>query len=743
MSTETFKPIQTIRLGISRINEDGKPSFATITVDDLKHGIVVGSTGYGKTEIQKLIVSECIKNGHGFFIIDPHGGLAEFAAGLLASKNLDFIHIAPRLTMQMQKTVKLNPLDIDRERVNTVITQLKNLSEHWGQRLEAVLRNALLLVLSLPKEYRSINTLRRVVIDYEYLTSVLNRVSDKELHLFWEVTFPNYGPEAAASAYNKIDSLLTNPMVRAVVDTSIDTTESSTGLDFGEVVRNKQRVILDVSEIDYESASFIGSIAIMMLYSKVQRMSERRERKENPFFLIVDEAQQFAPDLREPLNMFRKFNIKMIMGTQSLSDKRIPFADEIIELTSLICAFKIGADTARLLKPVLHGSVREDMANMPKYRFSAYAGPDKNGVLTTIKMSLPAPYSIETEEGRAEILRAIEGSIDRHGVPLSIEKYLPTQREVQTKLSVTQHAVLCFLWKNGNSYPRQQLYDDLAKQLECEPDYIQYAVREIKNMGNFYLEVSDDTLVLVNIALSEYFMDIPRGQRGGGDKHSDVISRIATYFRQNYNYVIVDTGGGNIAKADVMVIPHRLSKDNKGTATLDWDYDNIKVFEVETDPVGHKEQVFKNFSKNYGIGYQVNFVVFSERDRGHVMNILTEKGIQPEQYRVWLVDELPEPQKYSGLRQEEVKVALSEFTATPVINTPEPEGIPQVDGDVYDHLKAQLKANPTDETIVERLRNLGFNVIKIEDGAKWRIRKKEHLGKNIDNEVVITRKKRE
>lgn len=716
--------VETMRLGIKKYTEDGKPVYAIIPTNEIKHAILVGATGYGKTETQKLIVSQCIKNQYGFLVIDPHGGLAEYTAALCASLGLDFIYISPRLTMQLGKTVKLNPLDIDRERVNTVITQLKNLSQHWGQRLEAVLRNALLLVLSLPKEFRNINVLRRVVIDQDFLTSILNRIVDKELHLFWEQTFPSYGPEAGASAYNKIDSLLTNPMVRAVVDTSLDVSDGNSGIDFGEVIRNKQIVILDLSEIDYESASFIGSIAIMMLYSKVQRMAERRERKENPFFLIVDEAQQFAPDLREPLNMFRKFNIKMVMGTQSLSDKRIPFADEIIELTNLVCAFKIGADTAKLLRPVLHPSVRDNMANMPKFQFSVYAGPEYNGVLTTSKMTLPEQYNTDTQEGKMNVMRSIEASIDKHGVMLSMEKYLPRQREVQTKLTVLQHGILCYLWNNGFSSDRQELYDKLAHELEVEPKDVQYAMREIERMGVMYLENSGDTVALLNTAKSEYFLDVPRGQRGGGDKHSEVIGQIANYFRQQYNYVIVDTGGTNQSKADVLVIPYRMNLENK---SLEWDYDNIRVFEVETDPVGHKEQVFKNWSKNYSIGYQVNFAVFNERDRGHVMNILTEKGIQSEQYRVWLVSELPQPAKYAGMDKLQ---EVSNITATP-----EPVDI-QHDL-TYDELKAKLRANPTDETIVEKLRSMGFDVRKIDDGRKWRIRKD-----NIDNEVVITRKKR-
>lgn len=729
--------LDTMRIGVKRYTPEGKPVYALMPTVEIKHALGVGATGHGKTEFQKLIASECVRLGYGLLAIDPHGGLAQYLAALLAAKGLDFVYIAPRLTMQLGKTVKLNPLDIDRERVNTVITQIKNLSTHWGQRLEAVLRNALLLVLSLPREFRNINVVRRVVIDQEFLATLLNRLADKELHLFWEQTFPSYGPEAGASAYNKIDSLLTNPMVRAVVDTSLDVSEDNPPIDFGDIVRNKQRVILDLSEIDYESASFIGSIAIMMLYSKVQRMAERRERKENPFFLIVDEAQQFAPDLREPLNMFRKFNIKMVLGTQSLSDKRIPFADEIIELTNLVCAFKIGADTAKLLRPVLHASVRDNMANMPKFQFSAYAGPEYNGVLTTKRMTLPPEYDPDTEQGKANIMKAISDSIDRHGVTLSMEKYLPRQREVQTKLTVLQHGILCYLWNNGFASERQELYDRLAHELELESKDVQYALREIERMGVMYLENSGDTVALLNTAKSEYFLDVPRGQRGGGDKHSEVIGQIANYFRQKYNYVIVDTGGTNQSKADVLVIPHRMNPETK---VLEWDYDNIRVFEVETDPVGHKEQVFKNWSKNYGIGYQVNFVVFNERDRGHVMNILTEKGIQSEQYRVWLVSELPQPAKYAGLDKELVVEQTKGFISE---NKQVFEALEKpVVSDDYDSLKAQLRANPNDETIVNKLISMGFDVRKIEDGAKWRIRKKDHFGKNIDNEVVITRKKR-
>ena len=685
---------------------------AMIPIADLTHMLLVGSSGYGKTESLKLIAEECTVKDFGYVMVDPHGGLARDAVAILRSQgktNDDYIYIAPRLAKEYESVVKINPLDIDPEMVNVFVDQLKHIyASSWGERLEAILRNSLLALMSLGREYQNLDSLRRFIVDDAFRESILPKIVDKGLRSFFQDVYPNYARDASAAAYNKLDRLLANPLVRAVFDTSsipIDGGEIKL-VDFGEAVRQKKKIIVDLSSIDEGSAAFVGGIILMMIFSAVRRMADRIENKANPYFVLLDEAQYFAPVLRELLNMFRKFNVKIVMATQTLSEKQIPFASEIIELTSTICCFRAGRETVRPIRDLLTmGRIRnpeEDMPKLEPYTFVVYSrgNPPTKGILRTKVRTLTADYNTSTAEGKQKVITVIRENILKNGTQIAKDLFISTQREIEIKLGFTDYATLSTLFKNGNAMTRNELYSKMLMEYEITNSDARESLYRL--LSSYYIQMNGEDIVITPIAIAEFFSyDINSSNRVGSDRHVDVIMRIAFAYREQSFYPIIDDGKTMKPKADVTIIPFKRTQKDKKTVEFEWDYDNIFVFEVETNPGAHEEQVYKNFTKSFKKGFRVNFAVFSESDRGVIYNIMKNNNVPTEQFRVWLIDELPKPSEYFGKGQ------------TPIQSKPSTE---------KDALIKRVKNNYKDTDAIDQLTNAGYTITIDEQDSIVKIR---------------------
>ena len=685
---------------------------AMIPIADLTHMLLVGSSGYGKTESLKLIAEECTVKDFGYVMVDPHGGLARDAVAILRSQgktNDDYIYIAPRLAKEYESVVKINPLDIDPEMVNVFVDQLKHIyASSWGERLEAILRNSLLALMSLGREYQNLDSLRRFIVDDAFRESILPKIVDKGLRSFFQDVYPNYARDASAAAYNKLDRLLANPLVRAVFDTSsipIDGGEIKL-VDFGEAIRQKKKIIVDLSSIDEGSAAFVGGIILMMIFSAVRRMADRIENKANPYFVLLDEAQYFAPVLRELLNMFRKFNVKIIMATQTLSEKQIPFASEIIELTSTICCFRAGRETVRPIRDLLTmGRIRnpeEDMPKLEPYTFVVYSrgNPPTKGILRTKVRTLMAEYNTSTAEGKRNVITIIRENILKNGTQIAKDLFISTQREIEVKLGFTDYATLSTLFKNGNAMTRNELYSKMLMEYEITNSDARESLYRL--LSSYYIQMNGEDIVITPIAIAEFFSyDINSSNRVGSDRHVDVIMRIAFAYREQSFYPIIDDGKTMKPKADVTIIPFKRTQKDKKTVEFEWDYDNIFVFEVETNPGAHEEQVYKNFTKSFKKGFRVNFAVFSESDRGVIYNIMKNNNVPTEQFRVWLIDELPKPSEYFGKGQ------------TPIQSKPSTE---------KDALIKRVKNNYKDTDAIDQLTNAGYTITIDEQDSIVKIR---------------------
>jgi len=135
-------------------------------------------------------------------------------------------------------------------------------------------------------------------------------------------------------------------------------------------------------------------------------------------------------------------------------------------------------------------------------------------------------------------------------------------------------------------------------------------------------------------AISTFFVDVPRGRRGGGTRHTAMLSYMLDRLRAEGNFCIPDLGteapkkrGGEYETKELPdIIVYPLVREENGTHPWRWNTPARYAIEIETDPLDHREHVIHNWRKCRAFGMPVIFVVDDEEAALKTAQILHEAG---------------------------------------------------------------------------------------------------------------------
>ncbi len=347
--------------------DDYRDKFFVLPSDSRVHTLIMGETGSGKSETLKLLMYQNILRDEGFMLIDPHGMLAKEVNELCKRTISNYDDKVIYIDIE-HSDAKINPMevkDVDREHIMLIsfINALKNLYDYsWGDRLETILRNALLLIMTADPPC-TLSKLAKALMDIKYRGSLIKGCGSREMQDFWYGVFPNYARDAFTAVYNKLDKLLSIASVRSIFDC-----EEST-IDIGELVKQNKIVIISLASVIADDIiRFLGSLFIHILYVN----AKSGVALDNKYYLYIDEAQlisKFA--IREVLNAFRKFNISITLATQTINAFDKDVQKEIPALCRTIMLFRCDMDTAEQFAYLFSVS-KENIYSLPLHYFYFY-----------------------------------------------------------------------------------------------------------------------------------------------------------------------------------------------------------------------------------------------------------------------------------------------------------------------------------------------------------------------------------
>jgi hypothetical protein len=639
------------QLDILGYSNDGKKAYG-IYSDDRVHIAIFGETGAGKTVTIGQLVYQNIQRREGFMIIDPHGDLAREVLAAIPDDMKDrVIYINAASSQWFNRTVKINPLEcksaMDRHVVAmNFVNSLKNMYyRSWGDRLEAILRNCVNAIVELP-EGATLWDLSKLISSPKYLAEVTRIVQSPGTKNFLLNVFPNYKKDAGSAAYNKLDKILTTPLVAAMFDSKKSSFDMGNAMDEGMIV------IADLSSgMSDDIANFVGSILLNKVYVEAMRRVDVERKDRKPFYLYVDEAHRFsAEELQSLLTTVRKFNVKVTLASQTINNFPPDIQKSFGALCKTIILFKSDLATAKAFEtvmPVTHEEVTSLSLNT--FAFYSQAQPPVTGIAVT-KLVLEKNSAVDDwKEERARY------SAEKFGTEVSMDKYVPVTRKAGMVPDWLPIDIKVVYLLRTMKMTKASLYGELVKhcgERDIDPELLdkslealrlahivkkQYILEEGTEQELFELEYS---------AYNLFFNTSMIGARTGKEKHRAAIIYLAESFWNSLTYCRMDLGESHEQLPDLVVVNevqwYEESEDGNNRKVKRHDlstWGEAVAIEVETDPVHREEQVVENYNKNREQGLKVQYVVFQEKDMDTIRRFLTEKrGIPADTYSISIMD---------------------------------------------------------------------------------------------------------
>ena len=327
--------------------------FGMLRGDRSRHVYIIGQTGAGKSGLLELFALSDIYHNQGYAIVDPHGDFAVNNMKFIpASRVKDVIYFNPADTAF---PLGFNPLEVTDQSQKTnisseVIGVLKRMfGESWGPRLEYILRYTILALLDRPET--TMLDITRMLTDKKFRKQTLEYCQDTVVLNFWKVEFASWNDkfvaEAIAPVLNKVGAFTANPVIRNIIGQPKSTFNIREIMDEGKIL------IVNLSKglIGEDNAGILGSFIVTKIQLAAMSRSDIPDIKDRrPFFLYVDEFQNFATDsFATILSEARKYGLNLTVANQYISQMTETVRDAVFGNVGTMITFRVSADDAPIL----------------------------------------------------------------------------------------------------------------------------------------------------------------------------------------------------------------------------------------------------------------------------------------------------------------------------------------------------------------------------------------------------------
>lgn len=419
--------------------------FGMLRYDRSRHVYIIGQTGAGKSGLLELFALSDIFHNQGYAIIDPHGDFAINNMKFIPGSRLnDVIYFNPADTAY---PLGFNPLEVTNPNQKTnisseIIGVLKRIfGDSWGPRLEYILRYTILALLDRPEA--TMLDITRMLTDKEFRKETLTYCRDTVVLQFWNVEFASWNDkfvaEAIAPVLNKVGAFTANPIIRNIIGQPKSTFNIRQIMDEGKIL------IVNLSKglIGEDNAAILGSFLVTKIQLAAMSRSDIPDvRDRRPFYLYVDEFQNFATDsFATILSEARKYGLNLTVANQYISQMSDTVRDAVFGNVGTMISFRVSADDAPILAKQFEPNFESiDLLQMHNRNFvvNMVIGGEKTPAFSARTLELPpsqadnTPHIIEHSRRMYSRNREdIEKEIDAAIKPVRNQKKQPAKPQPQ------------------------------------------------------------------------------------------------------------------------------------------------------------------------------------------------------------------------------------------------------------------------------------------------------------------------
>ncbi len=339
--------------------------------DRRRHMYVIGKSGTGKSTLLANMIINDLKHNKGLAVVDPHGDLIETVLNYIPRHRInDVIVLDPADT---HSVVKLNLFEggslVHRELIASGIVAIfqKMYANSWGPRLEYILRNSLLTLLSTDAKLEDV---LRILTDPKYRAKIVAGMDDQVLKNFWEAEFnpmqERLRTESIAPILNKVGQFVTSPLIRNVVNTN------TSSFDIEQVMNEGKILLVNVSQgkLGEDNMSLLGAMIITKIQLAAMNRVYMAEKDRKDFYLYIDEFQNFATtSFIKILSEARKYRLNLVLANQYMAQIPEEVKDAIFGNAGSMVSFILGAGDADYMQKEFGGKYsQEDLVSLGRYQ---------------------------------------------------------------------------------------------------------------------------------------------------------------------------------------------------------------------------------------------------------------------------------------------------------------------------------------------------------------------------------------
>ena len=293
--------------------------------DRLRHLYIIWKTWTWKSKFITSLIINDLQQGKWIWVIDPHWDLIEDILTHLPKDRINDVIIFDPTDEEFPFC--FNPLDVWETESKQILAKWfidifkKFFWANWNAKLEHVLRMIFLALLD--KKNSTLFDIIRALTDRDFRYEMIEEIEDDVVKNFWTNEFASwsqqFNTDAIMPILNKVGQLLSIDVLRNIFSSH------QNKLNFRNVMDEKKILLVKLPKwkLQEEIMWFLWAMFVTKLFQAAMGRQWISKSKRIPFFLYVDEFQNFATDtFNEILSEARKYWLSLTVAHQFI--KQIP-----------------------------------------------------------------------------------------------------------------------------------------------------------------------------------------------------------------------------------------------------------------------------------------------------------------------------------------------------------------------------------------------------------------------------------
>lgn len=349
--------------------------------DRFRHFYCIGQTGTWKTTALLAMAKDDLVNGRWFTFIDPHGDFCEKLLEYFPKERIDdliYFNVA-----DFENPIAFNVLEANTpEERDVIISDLIDMfvsmygHEIFGPRIQDYFRNACYCLMEQPDGW-TMSEIVRLFVDSAFNKIKVDKVQNVIVRHRRDKTYKAMGDKEKAEMIPyfqaKFSPFTDNSIVRNIVG------QPQSSFNFFDAMQENKIILVNLSKwlLWEESSQLLGRFITTQIKVSALRRASIPESERNPYFLYVDEFQNYVSKSFESiLSEARKYKLGLAVAHQYIDQLKqawlwwqMDLSKAIFGNVGTMMAYKVGAPDAEFLEKEFGPEFNQlDLINMDKFK---------------------------------------------------------------------------------------------------------------------------------------------------------------------------------------------------------------------------------------------------------------------------------------------------------------------------------------------------------------------------------------